>query len=152
MNIIEKIKAVFVIKKAADQFQAGPKASWLTGEFWAKVAAAICTMWAGLAGFVPHPIDIYITVGLAILISLERIYLKHKHLEAIVDLSTAPAFDPSQFTQVLGDLISKFPKIGEVVSVPEATKQVEKLVNSASVSSSSPTASVVVSSPPPTVS
>lgn len=129
MTFIDKIKALFSVKKALDQIQAGPKSSFLTGEFWAKIAAAVCTLWAGVAGFVPHPVDIYITVGLAILISLERIYLKSRHMDTLVDLSNAPSFDPNQLTQSLNDLIAKFPKLGTVVAVPTIVKEAQDVVN-----------------------
>lgn len=119
MGIIDKIKFVLGIKRAVEQVQAGPKTSFLTGEFWAKVAAAACTLWAGFHNFIPHPIDVYITVALALVVSVERLWLKHKHLETLVDLSQAPAFRQDQLASALQDLVAKFPKLSFAVAPVE---------------------------------
>lgn len=111
LTMLDKIKLYFTVQGAYEKFLAGPKSSFQSGEFWAKVAAAACVIWAGVQGFVPHPYDIYITVGLALWISLERYYLKKNHLEALVDLSAAPAFDPNQFAQTMAALVAKYPTL-----------------------------------------
>lgn len=154
MGLIDKVKLFFTAKNAIAGIGMDPKSSWKTGEFWAKVSAAILTVWAGAHGFVPHPIDIYIDLGLVIVISLERLYLKAKHLDTLVDLSSAPALQSDQLAQVLNAVVAKFPKLA--FAVPATEKAVEELVAAANAPGSaapvaSPSVSVSVTASAPAV-
>lgn len=117
LNMFQKIKLFFTTKDVIARIMAGPKSSFLSGEFWAKVAAGAVTFYITMHTALPPQWDIYVTVGLALWISIERVYLKKKHMDALVDLSGAPAFDPNQLTQVLNTLIDKYPKLAPAKEV-----------------------------------
>lgn len=131
-SLWDKVKIFFTAKKAYEQISASPKSSFLTGEFWAKAAAGAVAVWYSVHPFVGGPVGVYISLGLAIWVSFERNWLKSKHLDTIVDLSNAPAYDPAAMTQVLSELVAKFPKLSSVVPTVEALADKTFLNTSAS--------------------
>lgn len=139
LTMIDKISLFFTAKGAYEKFLAGPKSSFVSGSFWAKACAAVVTIWAGAQGFVPHPYDIYITVGLAIWASLESYYLKKNHLDALVDLSSAPSLDMNKLADTMAAIVTKFP--GFAPAVAPVTAAVSEIVKeSTSVSVNAPVA------------
>lgn len=139
INLVDKIKLFFLSQNAYEKFLAGPKSSFVSGSFWAKACAAAVTIWAGAQGFVPHPYDIYITVGLAIWASLESYYLKKNHLDALVDLSQAPQFDAGKFADTMTAIVAKFPGFAPAVA-PVTAAVTEVVKESTSVSVTAPVA------------
>lgn len=146
LTLVDKIKLFFTAKGAYEKFLAGPKSSFVSGSFWAKACAAAVTIWAGAQGFVPHPYDIYITVGLAVWASLESYYLKKNHLDALVDLSAAPQFDLNQFADTMTAIVTKFPGFAPAVA-PVTAAVTEVVKESTSVSVTAPVAAPTPTAP-----
>ena len=73
MNIIQDIKAFFVVKDAVEEIEKeaktmnGSTPGYKTTEFWLNLAAQIGTCWAAVSGFIPAPLAAKISlIGVAV--------------------------------------------------------------------------------------
>lgn len=78
MNIIEKVKMLFKLKKIFNQAKevSKMKAGWKTTEFWLAVASVVISLWFTFQGMIPAELALKVMGAVAMVYQVARTIVK----------------------------------------------------------------------------